>query len=143
MKPIRQAAAALLLAAALLPAAAQAETMNFSAALSGQNESPPNDSAASGQATATFDTETRELSWNVEYEGLSGPSIGAHIHGPAEPGENAGVLIPFENTQSPITGSATLGQDEAQALMDGKLYVNIHSEQHPGGELRGQLEAQK
>jgi hypothetical protein len=42
-----------------------AETITLRAALKGANEVPPNISPASGKAEATFDTETRVLTWTV------------------------------------------------------------------------------
>ena len=122
-----------------LPSVAMAETVTFKAEMLGTNESPANDSTARGLAEATFDTGTKELQYNVIYSGLSGPAMGAHIHGPADAGNNAGILVPFPHTESPITGSAKLNDQQAQELLDGRLYVNIHTKAHPGGEIRGQL----
>jgi hypothetical protein len=120
-------------------AVAHAETWKFKADLSGKNESPPNDSTASGSATATYDTATKTLTWHIEYTGLSGPAIGAHIHGPAPAGTNAGIMLPFADPKSPIDGSAQLTDAQEQSLTGGGLYVNIHTKANPGGELRGQL----
>lgn len=120
-------------------APAMAETVTFSTTLLGANESPPNDSKATGTADMTYDTETHELTWTIDYKGLTGPAIGAHIHGAAPEGSNAGILVPFETVGSPITGKTTLNGTQSAALLDGKLYVNIHTEAHPGGEVRGQL----
>lgn len=118
---------------------AHSEMISLSAGLSGANEVPPNDSPASGMAEATLDTETRMLSFSIEYEGMSGPAIGAHIHGPVGPSGNAGIMIPFATTQSPIEGSAELTAAQMNDVLDGLTYVNIHTQKHPGGELRGQL----
>jgi hypothetical protein len=127
-------------AAGLLSAsAAFAETVTFNVALSGANESPPNDSPATGSAEATFDTETKMLTYSVTYDGLTGPALAAHIHGPADAGTNAGIAVPFESPASPIKGSATLTDAQAADLMAGKFYFNVHTEKHPGGELRGQI----
>lgn len=125
--------------AALTATAANSEMISLSAELSGANEVPPNDSAATGMAEATLDTETRTLTFSISYEGLSGPAIGAHIHGPVGPDANAGIMIPFSTTQSPIEGSAELTEAQMRDVLDGLTYVNIHTQQHPGGELRGQL----
>jgi hypothetical protein len=119
--------------------AAQAEMVSLSAELSGANEVPPHDGTATGMAEATLDTETRMLNFSITYEGLSGPAIGAHIHGPVGTGGNAGIMIPFSTTDSPIEGSAQLTQAQASDMLEGLTYVNIHTQQHPGGELRGQL----
>lgn len=134
-------AAAIISTAVLLlgATAATAEQILLKAELKGSNENPPNDSAAAGQAEATYDTETKGLTWKVEYSGLSGAAIGAHIHGPADSGANAGIVIPFPRTDSPIEGSIQLTDSQAQELLAGRMYVNIHTEAHPGGEIRGNL----
>jgi hypothetical protein len=119
--------------------AAQAETINLGAELKGANEVPPNTSPASGKAEATFDTGTRNLSWTVTYADLTGPALGAHFHGPSEPGKNAGIALPFKTVQSPIQGTATITEAQATDLLAGKWYANIHTAANPGGELRGQM----
>ena len=133
------AAAALLLSTG----AAFAELLNFSAELSGTSEVPPNDSAGTGTVEVTFDTESMVFNWTVTYDGLTGPAAAAHYHGPAAEGENAGPVVPIEgDLASPIEGSATLTDEQATQLQDGMWYFNIHTEQHPDGELRGQLTAE-
>jgi hypothetical protein len=107
--------------------------------MKGTNEVPPNNSKATGSAEAKFDTVTRNLTWTVTYSGLSGPAIGAHFHGPGEPGKNAGIVIPFATLANPIKGSAVLTDKQAGDLMAGKWYANIHTEANPGGEIRGQM----
>ena len=132
-------AAATLVGNLLVGPAAFAETVMLKADLKGSNEVPPNNSAATGSAEATFDTVTRSFSANATFSGLSGPAIGAHLHGPGELGKNAGIMLPFNFVLSPIKLSATLTDAQAADLLAGKWYVNIHTEQNPGGELRGQL----
>ena len=119
--------------------AAQAETIQLKADLKGANEVPPNAGAASGKAVATLDTDTKLLTWTVTYADLSGPALGAHFHGPSEPGKNAGIVLPFKTVQSPIEGTATLTENQAADLLSGKWYANIHTAANPGGELRGQM----
>ena len=130
------AAIALLLAFA---APSYAETVQFKADLKGSAEVPPNQTTGSGTVTATYDTSTKQLTWNGSYSGLTGPATAAHFHGPAEPGKNAGVALPITPATSPLHGSATLTDAQASDLMAGSWYVNIHSDANKGGELRGQL----
>jgi len=131
--------------AAVLASAApgHAAAVAFKANLNGSAEVPPNGTAGTGSVTATFDPATKQLTWEGSYSGLTGPVTAAHIHGPAEPGKNAGVVMwisekgqPFP---SPFKGSATLTDDQASDLTNGRYYVNIHTAANPGGELRGQL----
>lgn len=130
---------------ALAPAS-YAETVTFKANLSAADEVPPNPSTGTGSVTATYDTATKTLSWDGTFSGLTGPVAAAHIHGPAPAGKNAGVVfwISDHNTKdhpftSPFKGSATLDDKQADDLMAGQYYVNLHTAAHPGGEVRGQL----
>jgi hypothetical protein len=118
---------------------ARAETLVLKADLKGSNEVPPNSSPAFGTAEATFDTNSKVLSWTITYKDLTGPALGAHFHGPGEAGKNAGIVLPFKTVQSPIQGNATLTDAQAADLLAGKWYANIHTAANPGGELRGQM----
>ena len=75
----------------------------------------------------------------MTYSGLTGALTGAHIHGPAAAGANAGIVVPFANSPSPIVGEAKLTPAQAGDLMAGLYYVNLHTPGNPGGEIRGQL----
>jgi hypothetical protein len=119
--------------------AANAETVTLKADLKGSNEVPPNTSPASGTAQASLNTETKVVTWTVTYKDLTGPAVGAHFHGPAESGKNAGIVVPFKTVQSPIEGTATLSDAQVADLLAGKWYANIHTAANPGGELRGNL----
>jgi hypothetical protein len=118
---------------------AKAETIKLHAELKGSNEVPPNTSSGSGNAEATFDTETRVLTYTITFAGLTGPATAAHFHGPSEPGKNAGLALPFKASQSPIQGTAILNDAQSADLLAGKWYANIHTAANPGGELRGQM----
>lgn len=98
-------------------------------------------SGGSGMGEFTYDPATMTLTYNVTYEGLSGPAAAAHIHGPAEPGGNAPPVVPFPSAASPITGTATLTEAQAAELAAGKYYVNVHTAANRGGEIRGQIVA--
>jgi hypothetical protein len=104
---------------------------------------PATTSKGSGTATLTFDPDTRVLTWKVTYSGLTGPATAAHIHGPAAPGKNAPVLVPFEKVDSPIEGSIKLTDQQIADLKAGDLYINIHTAANKAGEIRGQVTAAK
>jgi hypothetical protein len=132
-------AAVVMLAALAVASPASAEKINMKLNLNAASEVPPNDSAGKGTADVHFDTATKMLTWKVTYSGLTGPATMAHFHGPAEPGKNAGIAVPFKDPASGAEGSATLTDKQAADLMDGKMYVNVHTKAHPGGEIRAQV----
>jgi hypothetical protein len=125
----------------LAPSVVLAETMNFKAALDAKSEVPPNNSTATGTADVTVDTATKKLSWKVEQSGLTGEPTAAHFHGPAKPGENAGPVVDISANMK--EGSADLTDEQLQQLQSGSWYLNIHTQQYPDGEIRGQVEATK
>lgn len=96
-------------------------------------------STGKGAGTFTYDPATHTLTYNVTHEGLTGPAMAAHIHGPADAGANAGVVVPFAAAVSPISGTATLTDAQAAELQAGKYYVNVHTAANRGGEIRGQI----
>ena len=120
---------------------ASADTAVFSATLSAAAEVPPNSSMASGKLDATLDKKTSVLRWKLTYSGLTGPASMVHFHGPAMPGANAGVVLPFPSAASGTNAEGTLTPAQVTDLMAGKWYVNVHTAANPGGEIRGQLVA--
>ena len=131
--------ALILSVACLFCAAAQAETVAFNATLNGASEVPAKTTDGKGTASASLDTATKVLTYGVQYSGLSGPATAGHFHGPADPGANAGVAMPFPTPTSPIQGTATLTDAQMADLMAGKWYANVHTAANPGGEIRGQM----
>jgi len=118
---------------------AQAASETFKGTLSGGTEVPPTTSKGTGTAQVTLDTATKQITYNVTYSDLSGPAAAAHIHCGAAAGANAGVAVPFKDAASPITGTATLTDAQIADLEAGKCYVNVHTAENKGGELRAQL----
>ena len=120
-------------------AAPMMPTQTFRATLSSAAEVPANASPGTGSLEATFDKASGVLRWKVTYSGLTGPATMAHFHGPAMPGANAGVVVPLPSAASPAEGQATLTPAQAADLVAGKWYLNVHTAQNPGGEIRGQV----
>jgi hypothetical protein len=126
--------------AVLLAGPASAATVKFHATLTAAAEVPPTTSTGSGEATVSLDTATHEITYDVTFKGFESAVTAAHIHGPAEPSKNAGVVVPFgSNPTSPIHGTKALTPEQEQQLTAGLYYVNIHTKDNPSGAIRGQL----
>lgn len=135
----------------------QLEDGTFHASLSGENEVPPVDTDASGESDLMLNAEEASLDYEITAQQLEN-AVAAHIHlGP--PGENGPVVVPLFEAEEPVAcvagqlveGTATAddltgpleGEDLAALateMRDGNTYVNVHTEQHPPGEIRGQVE---
>ncbi len=115
-------------------------TASLTARLSGASEVPPTPTNAKGNLQATLDKRNRVLTWTLQVSGLSGAPTAAHFHGPAAPGENAGVAAPITITGQPTdNGVVTLTAAQMDDLLAGRWYVNVHTAAHPDGEIRGQM----
>jgi hypothetical protein len=122
---------------------ARSAPVSFKVPLSGGQEVPPVFPAGAGTADLTYDPVTRVVTWTLSYTALSSPITTAQFHGPAQPSKVAPPEVamvkqggPVEN---PITGQATLTPDQARQFADGEWYINIDTQNHPEGEIRGQI----
>jgi hypothetical protein len=119
---------------------AQGDVVNWVFPLDGDQEVPPVATPATGTGEIWFDTVSSELSWSVSYQDLLGTISAAHFHGPAPVGVNTGVQVGSTIGPSPLTGGpVVLSGSQASDLLAGLWYFNIHTNLHPGGEIRGQV----
>lgn len=127
-----------------IAATALATTFSYTATLSGANEVLPNASPATGTASIVYDDVAATLTATVTFSGLTAPATAAHIHGPGTTAQNAGVLFPFSAVPNATSGiipmqSFAISSTQVGYLTGGLLYVNIHTSNFPGGEIRGQI----
>ncbi|MEX0680955.1 MAG: CHRD domain-containing protein [Balneolales bacterium] len=123
------------------------EFTEFHAHLSGLHEFPPVLTTATGEVNAEL--EGYSLIITGSFQGLSSPvqppeEAGAHIHtGHAGSiGSVAASLNPSlsdGDTAGDLADTVTLSPEHIEMLGRGELYINIHSEDYPSGEIRGQL----
>jgi hypothetical protein len=119
------------------PATCPMGKLCFVAMLTGFNEVPPVMTAATGTAGVIFDPATLQITLRLQHN--IPDATAAHIHGPAAPGVNAGVMVGITPPSMDITIMAMLTPPQAMALQAGLTYVNVHSPANPGGQIRGQL----
>jgi alcohol dehydrogenase (cytochrome c) len=129
----------LVLLLALVPATASAQATSFRARLSPL----PVDGrlvqtvTGVGEVYATLSGST--LTVTGSYRGLSSPATGAHIHisPPGRPGPVAARLTVSSAPAGDISGTVQLTADQVAALRADGLYVQVHSEANPDGDIRG------
>lgn len=106
--------------------------------LSGAEEMPAIKTSASANGKITVNADMT-VSGSITTSGMAG--TGAHIHS-APKGKNGPVLITLtksgDNTWS-VPAGAKLTDAQYKSYKAGELYINVHSADHKGGEIRGQL----
>ncbi len=128
---------AMLLVIGPLHAAAVGQYL-FEAELSGANEVPPTSAPQTGTVIAILNAEMTQVEYEISYDDLPNETA-AHFH-LAPPGANGGVVhgLPAGN---PKVGVWAISPEHAEALLDGNIYVNIHTSEFPGGAIRANLTA--
>jgi hypothetical protein len=117
----------------------------FYADLSADEESAVTESPGVGRVNFTLERDTLKFTWVLMYRDLTSPPTGAHVHGPQTPGGEAAVLFNMapDGVASPTSGSKMLNEGELAYLMSDRIYVNLHTEKYPAGELRGSIRKQR
>jgi hypothetical protein len=95
-------------------------------------------SPAYGTATLILNSAETEVDYYIEYSGLQGNEIGGHFHN-AVPGDY-GPRLQLLLGGSPKSGIWQVGPFEVGELNAGRVYINIHTDLYPAGEIRGNIE---
>ena len=137
----------LVVAVLILPACAawgtlaHAAAVSFKVPMTGGQEVPAVQTDGYAIADLTYDPDTRVVTWTITFKDLSSPVTLVEFHGPADPGKNAPGLVSLTKegapVESPITGQATLTPEQSRQFAAGDWYINIHTQIHPDGEIRG------
>ena len=133
---LRRGLVTVALAVVAVPWSAFAASVAFRAELKGANMVPPTATPASGYVQATYDSQSRKLTWTGTVAGLSSKLTRIAFHGPASPAASAGAV---QRIRSLSGGSTTLSDAEAADLIGGYWNITVHTRSHPEGEIRGQV----
>ena len=109
--------------------------------MNGWQEVPPVQTDASGWFRFNLNEVTNEVSFSGDWWDLQGTATAVHIHQAAE-GENGPVVLDLgliAGLNPIITGTFNLDPVLMHDLMNGGLYVNLHTTAFPDGEIRQQI----
>jgi len=138
------------------------EDREFRAKLNGYEETPSVFTTGKGRLTVTLSADGTTLSYTLTYSGLEGTTTtAAHIHlgqrgvaggvsaflcGGSKPvcpntaGTVSGTIVAADVVGPTAQGIAPGEFGElVTAIRDGMTYGNVHTNKHPGGEIRGQI----
>ena len=122
---------------------AQAAPVQMTANMTADEEVPQKGPAgATGGATLDIKSDTNEICYTFVTQSLNEAVTQGHIHKGAK-GAAGDVFINLNVAGDNLKGCVTSEAAKIQALLADPqgYYVNLHSEAHPMGVLRGQLEA--
>lgn len=136
------------------------KVISFKAHLTGDQENDPVETNATGQAIFKLSKDGTELHYKLIVANIENV-IMAHIHnappeanggvvvwlypsGPPPsliPGRTDGILAQGVITEEDLRGSLAGKdfEDLIDLMVSGLTYVNVHTTQNPGGEIRGQI----
>lgn len=120
-------------------AGAVAQSDTFRARLSPMPTTPQTVTTITGEGEVILTLDGNTLTVSGNFTGMNSVATMAHVHNgpPAQPGP---VVHQLEVTKMPAGEiSAVLELTDAQvtALRNNELYIQVHSETNPPGELRG------
>ncbi len=158
MKMNKTSILALLLLAVTLatPVVAAKQHTNYRAILRGSNQNPPVETNAHGVFIATLSADDKSLTFKLIVANRENVTA-AHIH-LGDSTTNGPVVVFLFHSETPVArqdgilsqGTVTTSDFKGplagqafsaliNAVMNGDAYVNVHSTQHPAGEIRGQV----
>jgi hypothetical protein len=127
--------------------------VDYSTVLSGDQEVPPVNTSAVGIADFSPSDDGDSIDYTISADDIEAATAG-HIHFGIE-GQNGPVavtLFEFDSPQDEVSESGTINAEDlsgplegmqisdlVDAFNDGNAYANIHTQQNPNGEIRGQI----
>ncbi len=118
-------------------AVAQLET--FRARLSPMPTTPQTVTTITGEGEVVLTLNGNTLTVTGDFAGMNSAATMAHVHNgpPAQPGPVVHQLEVTKMTGGEISAILELSDEQVTALHNNELYIQVHSETNPPGELRG------
>ncbi len=123
-----------------------APIQKFTASFTGAQQVPAVVTPGTGAGTVLLNGTEDQITVMASFDNLSSNANAAHIHGPAPPGFNAGVLFGLSGVPAATSGmipdqSFAINATQVGDLKAGQDYFNVHTINNGGGEIRGQINA--
>ena len=107
-------------------------------ALSGAQETPPVQTSASGSGTISVGDD-KSVSGSVKITGFEAAAAHIHVGAPGKSGPPIITLAKGADGTWSVPAGSKLTDEQYASFKAGDLYINVHSADHKGGEIRGQL----
>lgn len=124
------------LSIALIAGLAQASESKVT--LSGAEETPAVTTQATGSGSIVVNAD-KSVSGSVTTQGINGTAAHIHLGAPGQKGGPVITLAKGDNGVWNVPAGSVLTDEQYAAYKAGNLYINVHSADNKGGEIRGQL----
>lgn len=131
----------LLIFLSTISALSYSQVRYFKGTLSGSQQVPPVLSQGRGTIIVRYDMASNIITLRGDYQNLTSTIVGSHIHA-APAGSNGPIIDDIDNTgdtTGALNGFTHLSDSLEGELLAGNMYVNVHSDSFPDGEIRAQL----
>ncbi len=106
--------------------------------LTGAEETPAVTTTATGSAAISVGAD-KSISGTVTTKGLVGTAAHIHLAAPGQKGPPVVTLTQTADGVWSVPAGSTLTDEQFASYKAGNLYVNVHTAENKGGEIRGQL----
>ena len=106
--------------------------------LTGAEETPPVKTAASGTASITVNAD-KTVTGSVATQGLTGTAAHIHLGATGQKGPPVISLNKSGDGSWIVPEGSKLTDEQYASYQKGDLYINVHSVDNKGGEIRGQI----
>ena len=127
-----------IIALSIVLAAGLAQANESKVTLTGAEETPAVTTQASGKGSIVVNAD-KSVSGSVTTQGINGTAAHIHVGAPGQKGPPAITLAKGDNGVWNVPAGSTLSDEQYASYLAGNLYVNVHSADNKGGEIRGQL----
>lgn len=103
---------------------------------------PADRGIVTGNGTARAVLDGRHLSISGMFQGMQGPATTAALHLSPATGVRGPAILEIEVTETAsgtLSAALELSRDQVEALRAGRLYIQVHSQAAPEGNLWGWL----
>ena len=124
---------------ALLFSASAVAQETYRARLSPMPTTPQTVTTITGEGEVILTLNGNTLTVSGSFAGMNSAATMAHVHNgpPAQPGPVVHQLVVTKMPSGEISATLELSDEQITALRDNELYIQVHSETNPPGELRG------
>ncbi len=127
-----------IIALSIALAAGLAQAGESKVSLTGAEETPAVTTQASGHGSIVVNAD-KTVSGSVTTQGINGTAAHIHLGAPGQKGGPIITLAKGDNGVWTVPAGSALNDEQYAAYLAGNLYINVHSAENKGGEIRGQL----